>query len=579
MKILFDGWNVFFDNKEGIIILIITIWGLGGWGVNKLFRQHNFPFIQEIFLSFNLGTLLLTWLCLFVVLLGQISSQLLFIGSMIIPALGMLYFALSVWKNRGNQISASNLFMASILFGCLFILLLLRLAFGARLILPPYDDSPEHYGMILSLLDPKKTGATSFYSIGNITQHYYHFGFHAIAAWITTISRSNVARVMIWLGQFLIVYSVLSIFLLTYAITDGLSGAFVAALFAGLAWNMPAFAANWGKYPAITGLVFLPGWIGLFVLHRRLAPARVANSFLLIAIVVGLVLIHTRLLICISLIIFVCFLVNKLTKPSNPSYWRSMLIFSAAVVALIAFRNPIAIYYSSGDFVPLGLTILLLPFAVIAYPQITLAVSFVLLGVFAASNSSVFFDGYGANWLDVPFVALLLYVPVSLLAGIGFSGFLQKFSFLGAIPKRLMILVPILAALIGFSTGNSLTPDSCCNYVTMADISAISWVNEHTSTNAVIWIAGYRPRNYSLGTDGGVWLSTLTGRNVNKLRYDFDWDAKFRPRELCREGYSDAFVYKGNTPYSFDEAALNSLSWLKQVYRKDSVIIYSFSCK
>jgi hypothetical protein len=578
MDILVDGLNVLVDNKEGIVILFVTVWGLGSWGAYKLFRGQEISFIQELLISITIGTLLMTWFCVILILLGQISRQVLMTGSFTILATGIFCMGWSISKKWGIIRSLADL-RTALIFSCLlFAFLLSRLAFGRGIILPPYDDSPEHYSMIVSLLDPQKAASTPFYSLSNITQHYYHFGFHAIAVWLTVISNSDPAQVMVWLGQIFIVYSSLSVFVLALALTESIPGAFVAALFAGVAWRMPAFAANWGKYPAITGLAFLPGWVGLFMLYQKSARPRIMKWLLFLMIVVGLGLIHTRLIICFALIGAGYIATIKVLNPRDISRFQLILIFCVALLSLFAFIRPIIVYYSTGAFIPIALVIVLLPFAVLVYPRAMVGLSLAMLGVWSASKAPVFFDGYGANWLDAPFVELLLFIPLSLFSGIGFAGFLKTYSHFAPFPKKIAIILPVLAALIGFGSSQSFSPDKCCNYVSRADLSAIEWIDKHSSSKAVVWIAGFKPKNYMLGTDAGIWISALTDRNVNKLRYDINWNSESGIRRLCQKGYSDVYVYKGSMPYSFEDLGLSSATWLEQVYRANSTIIYRVSC-
>jgi hypothetical protein len=576
MDILLDGWSILLDHWIGIAVLCVTIWGLGRYAFQRLFDSHQFRFIQEILMTLNLGTLVLAWFCFIVVLLGQFSQRALTVGSFIIPVAALASWLWALAKR--HSFSSGRWFMLIVFCLILFTLLVVRLAFGRELILPPYDDSPEHYSMIRDLLDGPENSSASFYSLGRITERYYHFGFHAIAAWLTSVTGTDAAQVMIWLGQALMVFPSLSVFLLALAITENVPAALVTAVFSGFAWRMPAFAANWGKYPAITGLALFPGWLGLLILYRKSTRSRFMDWFLPALILLGLGLIHTRLFICLILLGVSAFLSAKLPARMFNTKAGFFLFSGLAVLSIFIFIKPITIYYSTGWLLPFGTSVILIPYAVRAFPRTMACLSLTLLGVWAASTLPVFFEGYGPNWLDAPFVELLLFIPFALFAGLGFAGLLHSFPHLPAFSRALLISLPLLAALVGFASSETFKPDPCCNYVSEADMSALRWIDENSDENAVIWIAGVKSRNYLLGTDGGIWVSTLTGRNMNKLRYDFAWPSDVVPGRLCQAGYEDVYIYEGGQPYSFDGIGLSTAIWLEQAFTEEDVTVYRFDC-
>jgi hypothetical protein len=139
-------------------------------------------------------------------------------------------------------------------------------------------------------------------------------------------------------------------------------------------------------------------------------------------------------------------------------------------------------------------------------------------------------------------------------------------------------LIAALLGLFGLSTSTPFSPDECCNYVTRKDLDAITWLGDHSSPNDVVWTAGFKPKNYMLGTDAGIWISALTGRNVNKLRYDFDWNSAAVLTKICQKGYQDVYIYKGAMPFSFDDLSLSTSRLLEVVYRSGSIKIYRIRC-
>lgn len=578
MEIFVDGWKVLLNNRETIIILLVTIWGLGRWGTVIFFDHQGMSLIQKILFTMNTGTLLMAWSVFIVVLLGQLSNTVFGMGSTFIPLAGIFLWIWSDWKQRGGKKQIIDSRPGLILGFCLFIHLILRLAFLKEILLPPYDDSPEHYLMIKSLLNPEGENQNLFYSLENITQHYYHFGFHAIAAWLTRVAGADPANMMVLLGQIFIVISSLSVFMLVISVTENIPAGVVAAAFATFAWRMPAFAANWGKYPALTGLAFLPGWLGLLFFYMKSPRTKIKSGLLSFLILAGLSLIHTRLAICLILIGLAVYTSPRLLNHFPKSLWQVGFLVCLSIGSLFVFIKPINVFYSSGYFLPIVSAILLLPFAASEYPRYVLALTLIMLGIWGASKAPFIFEGYGATWLDAPFIELILYIPLSLFTALGFAGLINRIPQCQVMLRKSLKLIAVLLGLFGLSSGAPFLPDECCNYVTREDLDAITWLGDHSSPNAVVWIAGFKPKNYMLGMDAGIWISALTGRNVNKLRYDFDWDSATVHAVICQKGYQDVYIYKGGMPFSFDDMTLRTNRLFDTVYKSGSVKIYQIGC-
>ena len=298
MTILLDGLDTLTAHKEGIFLFFITVFGLG-CGISQYLKtkQEQPKWIQLAEYSL-LGCLALVWLSFFLVLLKQLWSPLFEIGVYLLPA----SIALPIWviiRNKGiGRSSKRDLLIGGFLFFSFFLFLLARLAFLRNLILPPYNDSPKHYKIIQGFLHPSATNV-SFYSPINTASHYYHFGFHSLAAWLSALSRIDPASSIALLGQVIVTLAPFSILLLTYSLTRNTRAAWVATLFAALGWQMPYFALNWGKYPAITGLTLAPAALSIWVAYCREEKKYFPKLLILAWLTLALVLLHTRLMICL----------------------------------------------------------------------------------------------------------------------------------------------------------------------------------------------------------------------------------------------------------------------------------------
>jgi hypothetical protein len=371
---------------------------------------------------------------------------------------------------------------------------------------------------------------------------------------------------------FLVILPV-SIYFFVYSATGNITAGFVAMVFAAFAWRMPAFASNWGKYPAIVGLSLFPTVVGLWIIYYRFSKKSLFVILLLIVTTVGLVSIHSRLVVCLVLVLISFLVSRKLHFIVDMNFWKAFLLTILSVVLFIPFRDYLSVYYENGYYLALALLALLLPIAFYRFPRLTITTMLFLMGVWGASSTRITFVEHVTALLDRPFVDILFSIPLSVLGGIGFASLLDRFQ----IPafKRSVTILFLGVIIFSFMFAGSVYPDLCCNYVGGSDLEAISWVAENTSESAVIWISAFKPGVYRIATDAGAWIEALTGRNVNKLDFDFEWSSPDSLDTICRPGYEDVFVYTGSSTFSFpDEMLAKQNNWLAPVFVSGDKKIY-----
>ena len=564
IQILLDGLFVLNLDKGGILLIFVAVLGWGSWASRFLLDKKETDPRIRLPVTLGLGSLVLILLSFASVLLGRLWHPLLFVASVGISIFGAVFLFIAF---RRKEWSARPFL---IFCGSLFILLVIRLTFLKDMVLPPYDDSPEHYAIVQNFISSGQT--TAFYSLENIFSHYYHFGFHALAAWLTIVSWMNPARSIPLLGQLFLVVLPVSVFLLGYTATADYRAGLGSACFAAFAWQMPAFAANWGKYPVITGIALFPALLGLWILWLTTHTRNRTSLFILITATVTLVFVHTRLTICLFIALAGYFLIGKILFKRRLKFWEILILAVVTSAGFLIFGNTLFAYYGDGYFIALVFVLLLLPFAFYAFPNFLPAIMFFVWGIWIASRVPTFIDSGGSTWLDQPFVETVLCVPLSLSAGMGLVSLLDQVKSPGM--RRGIIGFSALVVAIGLSSSRVVYPDPCCDYVKAGDLQAIQWIEENTPRDAVIWIAGFRSRNYIVGMDAGVWIQTLTGRDINKLPYDFAWDAPDAPARICQPIQKNVYIYEGGRPYSFDDARLEEQNWLRRTFAADGTKIY-----
>jgi hypothetical protein len=404
-----------------------------------------------------------------------------------------------------------------ILFFLIFIFI--RIGYVAGVVLPSYFDSAEHYRIIQSLLAAPLTWPAP---------SYYHLGYHVIVAAFTAVTGVDLAQAMLVFGQIIIAALALPMYAFVHRFTGSSRAAFFALMLAAFGWFVPAHAANWGKYPALLGMLAFQFTLGLAMMdRRRLALLSVPFA----------VLIHSRM----AVLLILC-----LAAWIMPRRARIALALSLGMLGILVWRiqdlGPL--WGAYGNWTTL-LTGLLAALAVRAFPRLT-AVSALalLLGLTATVLPPVF------PLLDRPLTEMVLSLPLAFLGGLGAA----------RAPKWITPLL-LAAILVHAWTAYSFAPSDCCQLAGRDDIVAMEWLKQNTSDDARILVAsadfdlgGQTMRG--AGTDAGLWVTPLTGRTAVPFSYFSDFGQDGIHDQLCFENISH--IYAGGRKMSFIAAVLQS---------------------
>ena len=157
--------------------------------------------------------------------------------------------------------------------------------------------------------------------------------------------------------------------------------------------------------------------------------------------------------------------------------------------------------------------------------------------------------------LDRPYIEMSLFLPLSLLGGVGLAGLEKTLvgSFLmGRYFSPLVIGIVIAYA---FFTYN-VYPSDCCVIVGNDDVVAMDWIANQLSADARIGISSTEliviasnVSNGIMGADAGIWVMPLTGRITLPLPYQFEFDQRLEMRWLCELGIDYLFVGESGQPF------------------------------
>lgn len=463
------------------------------------------------------------------------------------------------------------------------ILIPLRLIFVAKAILPSYFDSAQHYLYIKSLLAHRAA----------VPSGYYHLGFHILTAFLVSVEKANIAQTMLILGQFILALLPLSLFFLIKHITRSNLAAFFTVILAALGWYMPAHAMDWGKYPALMGVALIPFTLSLFYLLIQ-SKGKISSTkwWLLFVLIVASVVIselaHSRTIIIYG-IVCLAWLVALLVKKLG--WMVSGVIFVLTPITIILetmyiqqepiFGPLFDPYLNKGLWITV-LVLLLSLFALKDYSQLILICLLTMSLMLASLFIPISVPGYGAlTFLDRPFVELILFMPLAILGGLGWTGaekYLQRVPIRMSVGVVFMILVAIHSWLT-----YDWQPAECCVIAGQDDIAAIAWMNTHlprdiqvgVSATTMNVLATDRFEGY-VGGDAGIWITPLIDRTVIPIPFDTDFHQPATLDLLCEQAIH--YLYVGELGQRFDETGMAAHpEWYKLLLAMPQVKVYEVS--
>ena len=549
---LSDGLAILNQYKEALLVFFLTTFGLGLF-VARILKLEKFLSGIGLLACFGLGSLLLVVASYLLAILAHFWPFVLAPGSFLVVLLAAAVIAQQILTHKISfQFKAD--WLAALI--ALFLLLLVRLSILEHIFVPPYSDSPIHYQAIADILG-QGSGLKVKISLAHIHKYYYHFGFHTLTAWLVSVTGIPALDAMSLLGQVFLVIGPISVFALALVLTGSIPGALLAGLLAAIGWSMPAFAVNWGKFPALLSLAVAPAVLA--VRKAWLPWVILAVSFLAL----GAVLLHTRIIFVLALAIASFYLAGKAAPARRPDLLQTSLRALALGLFLWAFLTSFGAEAYRGW--PLWIFLLALtPFGVWASPRPLFAAFAFLAGIWLLTFLPL---------LDRPFLEMLLAIPLSLWGAAGFSGLLERIG-----QKQLLKIGAVAAAfslVLGvFLARGAYLPDPCCNYFAAQDGQALDWIRENASPHTLFVIAVFADENQRFGTDAGIWIQPLTGTATNMLAYDSDWDDPAALEALCRADGGQTYLYTGGTAFSFPSAELARQPWLQPVFRAEQVQVY-----
>lgn len=566
-----DGMEMLgYYSRVILCLLLICAWGIFVVHrfLEKIFNAH----LSEVdYLSLTITGWIfpvMLWAGLFfgsVTLFGKTVGVIIAVLAILVP------FAFYPFKF--HRISSSVLVL--LLFFAFYTVL--KFAFLKNLTLPSYFDSAEHYRLIHYFVEPIKGTFPA----------YYHAGFHIFAAAFVRFFGLSIVDVMLAGGQFLLAVLPFSLFFIVRSETDSyVAGVFTIAL-AGFGWHMPAHLMNWGKYPALLSLVCLSFILNFaYLLHRdRLYKQKKLMLYLpLAALIFFSAFFHTRSLIVCAMMA-IAFLLTFWQAHARLKTSNIIIVFVLLIEFFIlqndAMLRSLLDGYLKTDGWTLLLLLVLLPFAMKQFPHLSFFLLASLSFFFAGLFVPIHFPGFGTlTLLDRPYVQMLVYLPSSILGGLGLAGLIDLLKRHSKIYARLAILATFGIVFAHAVFRSEYIPSDCCQLVNRDDLALLAWTEQSLPTDASILIASSRVNVTSFeqteilaGVDGGIWVTPLTSRQTILAWDSLDFSSETVHAEICERELEYAYV--GGMPQSFSASKLEeNPDWYQEVFALPHAKLY-----
>ena len=581
MNVLSAIFSVLKDHGPLIsgILLMIFLSQMLVWSVLKMIFRDRLAAEDYFSLSSAAWILPLILASLFWLVWGmfQPSSLGAFLLVFIIAILAIV-LSLRV-QARQESASVSKVLLASLL--ALFVVFIfLRLAFVSSVIMPLYFDSAQHYLIINNLLRSLDSNEVPFLS--GPTGAYYHIGFHLLTAFTVSALWADSIDAILILGQMIVAAIPLSLFTIVKQETQSNRAGLFAVFLAAFGWYMPAYAVNWGKYPALTSLPLITFVISLAYLSVRYKDVLSRRSYLWLnailfsgILITGLV--HSRSLAVLGIITLAWGIVTGWQRLSKLLRLLTFFAVTTGLALLIMFIRTKDVfdllfdpYWEKGILVTAGILVLAI-FAQSAYPRLAFASILVSLFLLGSLLIPVRVPGYGQlTLLDRPFVEMILYLPLSVLGGAGLAGLEKSLRQLtvrwpGKALKPAVYLTDavIVLLLVNAFANYNLYQAECCSIVGRDDLVAIDWMDKNLPAQARILISSTELRvlasdssQGAAGGDAGIWITPLIGRATIPIPYQSDFSQQAVFDTLCQRGAD--YIYVGEKGAIFNNGLITA---------------------
>ncbi len=162
------------------------------------------------------------------------------------------------WWIPGKSVPWPSGALVALAYGVLFASALALRLWSTRDLLPALGADTYHHTLIARLLVERGGVPDAYAPYAPIATFAYHFGFHALVAWLHWLTGADVGALVGLAGHLVNAAVALGVAFFVRRVTGDELAAVLAAWLVALVSVFPAYLVNWGRFTQAAGLVVLP---------------------------------------------------------------------------------------------------------------------------------------------------------------------------------------------------------------------------------------------------------------------------------------------------------------------------------
>jgi len=431
---------------------------------------------------------------------------------------------------------------------------------------PAWVDGIVHQRMLGTMLAAGRVGLDAVYPKG----------FHATAAAVQLLTGVPLPESLLITGQWLSFACGLTL----YPLARRFLRPHYALFAIGLYWfwtAFPAFLINWSRYPLLHGLALLAVTMSIVMEARRQAK----RYFLLLAMLLAALALTYYGALLMALTFMAASLAiqgRRLFAHARRWLWLGAAVVPTALLLLLKLgqasgrgvmgQDTTAAFWQDGSraleiawmhgeawvWLLAGIGALLAVFRRGASERLW------LLWMALLALVSIAFFRAGMPVSSLLNVVIAASLPVALLAALGLR---RLASWVAPRGRAWLVSASLVLAVAGAYRMSGIVDPSVVLF-TRADERAMEWIRAHTSSESTFLINSFQWGDERAASDGGAWLTTLTGR-------------RSRLFDSTRQGLGAEseveYIYVGRAYGNLDPVLLRTLGGFAVVYAQNGVVI------
>ncbi len=397
-----------------------------------------------------------------------------------------------------------------------------------------------HHALLARLIVERGAIPGDYLPYAQVLPATYHFGFQSLVAVLHEMVGVPIPQALLLVGQVLSGLSGLPLYALGKRWGGNVWAGLGAAAIPSALSLLPPYFVSWSRYTELAGLFLLP--VGAVLLERLFfrRPWHWGLAGASAVLLAGLLLTHLRAAAFLAVwalpallqatfrrryaarsiaILWGRALGVGLAATLLTSYWLLPSIRHLWLPALQrwpATADETTLYYLLfGPGTPVTLVAVIGTALALLWRRREASLLFLWVGLLPILAKPSFVGLHVGGAVDGLAVSIALYIPLALAAALTVGGIAQALGHRVSVGLRWAgVLLLIGTCLWGaYELRNIVHARTAL--LTRADLKAMSWIEEHTDPETLFLINSYEWMNaVYAGSDGGAWISPLTGRRT-----------------------------------------------------------------